>query len=684
MNERFPEPVLQAIEAGFNVVPVDIDKKPRVKWKSWGTERQTPEDLETLGHGSLWAIVTGELNDTVILDFDGAEGMATLERLGLEPTVMTPSGAHVYVRHPGWPVKSSAKAFDEYPGLDIKGDRSLAYFHGRSKKGSYEPVEWPPFHELLDDEVVEDLFPHPQAEVAPSVEKSEFIGYVPEASRYLERACQDVRHADQGASNAALNKAAYTVGGLVASGQLEEGDAFDALVEAAEDRDCETPATVIVAAMNSGAERPWKFDPVAEDDWVPSITLRLFSNKGVPPVIDFPTRALPEDLAKLVEDGARALSCPPDYLGTALLPALGTAIGGHVQLQITETWFESAMIWAAVVGKPGTLKSPAIKMVMRPVWDAQKAHREAAEEENRRASEDEDFLEVKAPRLVVDDSTIEALFGVLEGNPRGLILAPDELVGWVKGMGQYKGGGGRDRQHWLSIWSRRPIQVDRVKGADRFIENPFVCALGGIQAEPLEELIHGEDDGLLPRLLLAYGTPGVRTLGRGRLDMNLTDTYHDIWDRVRDRGIVERVVQFTQDGYDAFELWANDHYAKIPELPAELIAAWSKLDGQCARICLILAEVEETDVDRSIVERAVALIRYYQGQAAGLLQGSSGQTINEKKSASRTKALAKLIAENPGADRAELMILAPEWALDSKTFDRHLETLEGLGVWRNR
>lgn len=681
----FPDPVQAAIDAGLAVVPADQQKKPKVKWRKWVTDEQTPDDLALLGHGSLWAIVTGERAGVVVLDFDGEEGLATMRTLGLEPDVVTASGAHVYVRHPGHPVKSSAKAFDAYPGLDIKGDKSLAYFHGRSTKGKYEPVNWPPtFLQELPSGVAGALFPHPQDDGAERAPVAEFTHHVAEADRFLQRLCSDVANAEAGQSNAMLNKAGYSAGGLVASGQLRYEDAFDALLAAAETRGAGTPATVLSSAMATGMEKPWAFnlEPDPDDEWVPSYTLRLFSGRGIPDPIDFPTEALPYPLNKLVTDGSRALSCPPDYIGTALLPALGTAIGGYTKLQITETWYESAMVWAAIVGKPGTLKSPAIKMAMAPLWRAQKAARDAARIEQQKAEEDGTFVEVKPPRLIVDDATVEALFGVHEANPRGLILAPDELVGWVNGMGQYKGGLGRDRQHWLSIWSRRPIQVDRVKGADRFIEDPYVCVLGGIQSEPLEELMHGTDDGLLPRLLLAYGNPGRRTLGRNRIDLSVTDEYDELWNGIRDRGILDRTVQFTDAGYDAFEVWANDHYSKIEHLPDELVTAWSKLDGQCARLCLILAEVLDSPVTEDVVARAIALIRYYQGQAAGLLQGSSGKTLWEKKNAGRIKLLAKIIQENPAADRGELMALAPEWAFDARTFDKYLETLEGMGLWK--
>jgi hypothetical protein len=49
------------------------------------------------------------------------------------------------------------------------------------------------------------------------------------------------------------------------------------------------------------------------------------------------------------------------------------------------------------------------------------------------------------PRILLDDCTTEAMAGVLEQNPRGLVMVRDELAALVCGMNQYKSGKGHDR-----------------------------------------------------------------------------------------------------------------------------------------------------------------------------------------------------------------------------------------------
>lgn len=64
-------------------------------------------------------------------------------------------------------------------------------------------------------------------------------------------------------------------------------------------------------------------------------------------------------------------------------------------------------------------------------------------------------------RVVVGDVTTEALATILAANPRGILMARDEISSWIRGMNQYKGGKGNDRQFYLSCWSGQTALVDR-------------------------------------------------------------------------------------------------------------------------------------------------------------------------------------------------------------------------------
>lgn len=87
-------------------------------------------------------------------------------------------------------------------------------------------------------------------------------------------------------------------------------------------------------------------------------TFRRFPVKDAAP--GFPTSALPKPVARLVEESAAAIGCPPDAIGLSALVALGSAIGNSRVIQPKKGWTESAAIYGAVIADSGEKKTAAI------------------------------------------------------------------------------------------------------------------------------------------------------------------------------------------------------------------------------------------------------------------------------------------------------------------------------------
>ena len=105
------------------------------------------------------------------------------------------------------------------------------------------------------------------------------------------------------------------------------------------------------------------------------------------------------------------------------------------------------------------------------------------------------------------DTTVEALAPLLLANPRGLLMARDELAGWIGSFDRYAGGrGGADSAHWLSMHNGESIIVDRKTGIPRTIYVPqaSVSVCGGIQPAILHRALGMEhrESGWRRRLLL--------------------------------------------------------------------------------------------------------------------------------------------------------------------------------------
>jgi hypothetical protein len=231
--------------------------------------------------------------------------------------------------------------------------------------------------------------------------------------------------------------------------------------------------------------------------------------------VAFPVTGLPDPVDKFVMDAARAIGCDPSYVALPLLAGLAAAIGNTRRIHLKHSWNEPAIVWGAIVGDSGTLKSPALEVALRPIrrrqHAAMKQFAEAMEAYKVQLMEYEKQLaawkrsseggerpvkteEPVAVRCWCDDSTIEALAVLLQQNPRGLLLVRDELAGWLGSFDRYNQGRGADAAKWLEMFGGRSIMVDRKSGQSKtiYVQRAAVSVTGGIQPETLRRALGAE------------------------------------------------------------------------------------------------------------------------------------------------------------------------------------------------
>jgi putative DNA primase/helicase len=146
-TDPVPQRVRKVLRLGWSVVPQNLDKRPPVRWREFQERPPTDSQVERWASdfpNCLWAVATGQASGVIVFDFDGDEGIATMQRLGLVPAIRTPrGGAHVYATAPPWAVSGGARLDQErFPNMDLRADGSLATFCGRNRlvDGSYEKV----------------------------------------------------------------------------------------------------------------------------------------------------------------------------------------------------------------------------------------------------------------------------------------------------------------------------------------------------------------------------------------------------------------------------------------------------------------------------------------------------------------------------------------------------------------
>jgi putative DNA primase/helicase len=90
---------------------------------------------------------------------------------------------------------------------------------------------------------------------------------------------------------------------------------------------------------------------------------------GLLPVAPFDVSLLPDALAPWVADIAERMQCPLDFVAVPAMIALGAVIGRKIGVrpQLRTDWLEVPNLWGCIVGRPGTLKSPAQTQALQPI-----------------------------------------------------------------------------------------------------------------------------------------------------------------------------------------------------------------------------------------------------------------------------------------------------------------------------
>lgn len=131
--------VLALRAEGYAMIPSGggkAGKHPPIKWSPYQEELPTEAEINQWLNRwpDLWGMVTGKISGVVIVDSDTKD----LSLMGdLKPHILTSRGAHFWVQHPGYFVKSGAGIL---PNIDIKADKGFANVVGKNHKTGKEYV----------------------------------------------------------------------------------------------------------------------------------------------------------------------------------------------------------------------------------------------------------------------------------------------------------------------------------------------------------------------------------------------------------------------------------------------------------------------------------------------------------------------------------------------------------------
>ena len=252
----------------------------------------------------------------------------------------------------------------------------------------------------------------------------------------------------------------------------------------------------------------------------------------------FPIEIFPREIQTYILAANQSLNASIDYMGGALLWMGSICIGNSIRVEIKKGWEEISTVWVALVGAAGIGKTPSTIPVLQPLEriNSEERKRYAKQKKDHEAylllskKDKETALEVPEPKrsyFIVDDITIESLINTHTENPNGVGIFKDELAGWFKDMNKYKAGS--DKEQWLSSWSGKGISVDRISRQSDYISKPILPVIGGIQPSILQGFFTDEnkESGFIDRMLFIYPDLKINYYNEVEMDDELIAFYND-------------------------------------------------------------------------------------------------------------------------------------------------------------
>lgn len=443
----------------------------------------------------------------------------------------------------------------------------------------------------------------------------------------------------------------------------------------------------------------------------------------------FPVDALPEPLRSFVAEAAAAIGCDEAYLGLPALTVAGAAIGTTRRLELKSGYAAPAILWSVIVGESGTAKTPALSAILEPVREHEGRLRDehrrdldeyevAAEnfEKARAAWRSSKASDVEPPRrpaepagrrALVVDTTVEALAVVMADNARGLLLARDELAGWLGSFDRYAGkaGGGADEPFYLSAYNGIRHDVDRRTGGRRTIHvrQAALSITGGIQPAVLRRALGVErrESGLLARLLLAAPPPRPQKWTEAEVSIFTRQAYVDCLDRLyslapdldAEGHEAARLLRLSPEAKRAWVEFHDLHADELAEHAGDLAAAWSKLRDTAARIALIVHETriaagekaDEYEVDVESMRRAIALVDWLKYETRRVYR-ILGESDVDHAARQADEKLFSWIRRRGGIATAREVVTGCRWIPTADAAKAALDRLEasGAGHWEDR
>jgi len=199
---------------------------------------------------------------------------------------------------------------------------------------------------------------------------------------------------------------------------------------------------------------------------------------------------------------------------------------------------------------------------------------------------------------MMDDLTLEALADRLQSNPRGVLVAKDEISGWFESFDLYRNKKGADVSRWQSIYTGAHFGIDRrTDNRHQRIWLPRVCITGGVQPKVFRRLMRPDyfERGLPARFIFAAPPPLQLKWTEATIPQKLRQAVRELSEELfllqpghDDHGQpCPKLLRLTDEAREVYILFYNECGVSALESDEYEAGAWSKLPGYARRFALV-------------------------------------------------------------------------------------------------
>lgn len=373
----------------------------------------------------------------------------------------------------------------------------------------------------------------------------------------------------------------------------------------------------------------------------PEFDFSLFDNnqQSTTHVTELPIWGLPKRIQEVVTDIANGYQCHRDFAVASLMGATSTILGKRISSKFGNH-SNYGSLWLILVGGSSDGKSEPLKFAFKPISllerELYKDYKKSLEiwygsEKSDKGAKPEYI------HYVINNSTDESVLHELSVNG-SICWKADELRVLFDGFGKFsKNGGGTIVGNLLSIFNNIDVSISRVTQDPRYIENPNLSIIGGIQPSRLKETMENKgfmEDGFFQRFL--YVIPDRLKSIPHFSDYTISQKTTTFWQEeiIRLSKIPESVLMETQSArqlhIDTINRWRDEceQYRDIEPM----VSLIRKLEIHLCRWSMVVAILSgQHEINTDVIKYSVECMEYFKqcGEKAFLMVSNDSQKSTE-------------------------------------------------------